>query len=179
MRSVALRPHLIWGPNDTNLIPTVVGRAKIGRLTRIGSGENLVDLTFIDDCVSAHILAMRALENTPAVVGGKAYFISQGDPVKMWVWINDVLAAHGLPPVRKSLSAKLAYRIASVMEVVAKALLLVGIRIKPLLTRFLVSEMSTHHYFNISAAKTDLGYQPSSSIAEAMRKTFGENRKVA
>jgi len=171
LRTVALRPHLIWGPNDTNLIPTVVERAKIGRLTRIGSGENLVDLTFIDDCVNAHILAMRALAERPEKVGGKAYFISQGDPVKMWGWIDEVLVAHGLPPVKKALSTKVAYTLASVMEVVAKALSLIGVRMKPLLTRFLVSEMSTHHYFNIARAKSDLGYHPSCSIAEAMRRT--------
>lgn len=179
LRTVALRPHLIWGPNDTNLIPTVVERAKIGRLTRIGSGENLVDLTFIDDCVNAHILAMKALENTPDTVGGKAYFISQGDPVKMWGWIDEVLIAHGLPPVSKAIPTTLAYGLASVMEVVANTLSLVGVQLKPLLTRFLVSEMSTHHYFNIAAARKDLGYQPSCSIAEAMKKTFGEIRKVA
>ncbi|MEY4668006.1 MAG: hypothetical protein RL518_705 [Pseudomonadota bacterium] len=171
-RAVALRPHLIWGPNDTNLIPTVVERARVGRLTRIGSGENLVDLTFIDDCVNAHILAMKALETTPDRVGGKAYFISQGDPVKMWSWIDEVLAAHGLPPVKKALSTQVAYALASVMEVVARALSLVGVRIKPLLTRFLVSEMSTHHYFNIVRAQKDLGYQPSCSIAEAMKRCF-------
>jgi nucleoside-diphosphate-sugar epimerase len=179
LRTVALRPHLIWGPNDTNLIPTVVERAKIGRLTRIGSGGNLVDLTFIDDCVNAHILAMKALESTPQNAGGKAYFISQGDPVKMWRWIDEVLAAHGLPPVQKSIPTPLAYGMASIMEVVANTLSLVGVQMKPLLTRFLVSEMSTHHYFNIAAAKRDFGYHPSCSIAGAMHKTFGESKKVA
>jgi len=179
LRTVALRPHLIWGPNDTNLIPTIVERARLGRLTRIGAGENLVDLTFIDDCVNAHILAMKALENTPEVVGGNAYFISQGDPVKMWGWIDEVLAAHHIPPVRKAISKGVASAIGAVMEVVAKASSPFGLRIKPLLTRFLVSEMSTHHYFNISRARQDLGYVPSCSISEAMKKTFGDNRKVA
>jgi nucleoside-diphosphate-sugar epimerase len=122
---------------------------------------------------------MKALENTPEVVGGHVYFISQGDPVKMWGWIDEVLTAHHLPPVRKAISKGSASAIGAVMEVVAKALSLVGLRIKPLLTRFLVSEMSTHHYFNISRARQDLGYVPSCSIAEAMKKTFGENRKVA
>jgi nucleoside-diphosphate-sugar epimerase len=122
---------------------------------------------------------MKALESTPESVGGKAYFISQGDPVKMWGWIDEVLVAHHLPPVRRAISKGLASVIGGVMEIVAKALSLLGIRIKPLLTRFLVSEMSTHHYFNISRARQDLGYSPSCSIAEAMRKTFGENKKVA
>lgn len=179
MHTIALRPHLIWGPNDTNLIPTIVERARAGRLMRIGEGANRVDLTFIDDCVAAHIAAMKALENSPEIVGGKAYFISQGDPVSMWGWINDVLAAHGLPPVSRALSTKKAYAIASVMEFGARALALVGIKVTPLLTRFLVSEMSTDHYFNITRAKRELGYRPSCSIAEAMKRTFGSNQKVA
>ena len=173
MHTVALRPHLIWGPNDTNLIPTILERARAGRLTRIGAGENKVDLTFIDDCVHAHILAMKALENSPDIVSGKAYFISQGDPVNMWQWINQVLAVHGLPPVTRSLSTQVAYALAAVMEFGANALSLIGIKITPLLTRFLVSEMSTDHYFNIIRAKKDLGYAPSCSIADAMTKTFG------
>lgn len=172
MHTVALRPHLIWGPNDTNLIPTILERARAGRLTRIGSGENKVDLTFIHDCVNAHILAMKALENSPDEVGGKAYFISQGDPVNMWRWIDEVLAAHGLPPVKRSLSTGVAYALASVMEFAAKALSRVGLKVTPLLTRFLVTEMSTDHYFNIARAKKELGYFPSCSIADAMKKTF-------
>lgn len=173
MQTVALRPHLIWGPNDTNLIPTILERARAGRLIRIGSGENMVDLTYIDDCVRAHILAMKALENTPDVVSGKAYFISQGDPVNMWQWINQVLAVHGLSPIKRALSTRVAYPLACAMEYGAKALSLVGIKVTPLLTRFLVSEMSTDHYFNIARAKRDLGYFPSCSIADAMEKTFG------
>ena len=173
LRTVSLRPHLIWGPNDTNLIPTVLERARAGRLTRIGKGDNLVDLCFIDDCVQAHILAMETLEKAPNRAGGKAYFISQGEPVSLWGWIDEVLVAHGLPKVQRSISAPVAHCIATVMEFVSKALGAVGVKITPLLTRFLVSEMATHHYFNISRAKEDLGYQPSCSIAVALEKTFG------
>lgn len=172
LRTVALRPHLIWGPDDTNLIPTVVERAKAGRLTRIGGGENLVDLTFIDDCVQAHIKAMEALIETPERVGGKAYFISQGDPVSLWGWIDQVLQANGLPPVKKSIPTQLADGLAIVMEFVARCLGRLGVSTTPLLTRFLVSEMATHHYFDISRAKRDFGYEPSCTIDEAMQRTF-------
>ncbi len=173
LRTVALRPHLIWGPHDTNLIPTIVARARCGKLTRIGSGENKVDLTYIEDCVQAHVAAMHTLETQPDKAGGKAYFISQGEPVEMWRWIDRVLAAHGLPPVSRSISTSVAMPLAVVIESVARALLLIGIEMKPLLTRFLVSEMATSHYFNISAAKRDLGYEPKFTIEEAMLKTFG------
>jgi nucleoside-diphosphate-sugar epimerase len=176
LRSVALRPHLIWGPGDTNLVPTVMERARIGRLTRIGSGENLVDLTYIDDCVQAHLLAMRQLEENPDLVGGKAYFISQGEPVRLWEWIDRVLVAHNVPKVTKSLPVGVAMTAARVLECGAKALLAIGIERQPLLTRFLVSEMSTSHYFNINRARRDLGFTPSVTIDQALSITFPEGK---
>jgi nucleoside-diphosphate-sugar epimerase len=176
LRTTALRPHLIWGPGDTNLVPTILERARRGRLTRIGDGENLIDLTYIDDCVTAHLLAMDALERTPERVGGKAYFISQGEPVKMWSWIDQVLIANGLNPVSKAIGARTAMTLAYVVEGACRFLLMFGIECKPLLTRFLVSEMYTSHYFNISRARNDLGYVPSYSVTRALEKTF---QKVA
>jgi nucleoside-diphosphate-sugar epimerase len=172
LRTVSLRPHLIWGPDDTNLIPTILERARAGRLTRIGKGENRVDVTFIDDCVQAHIVAMRALEEDKKQAHGKAYFITQGEPVKMWAWIDEVLAAHALPPLSKSISTKVAMGVAYVMETISKALLVCGVNKPPLLTRFLVSEMATDHYFSIEAAARDLGYTPRHTMKEAMGKTF-------
>lgn len=82
---------------------------------------------------------MKALETTPELVGGKTDFISQGDPVTMWEGIDDVLATHGLPPARRALPTRGNHALASVMGVIAKTLPLIGILIKPLLTRLLVS----------------------------------------
>lgn len=172
LRTVSLRPHLIWGPDDTNLIPTVVQRAQAGRLTRVGSGNNRVDITFIEDCVSAHLLAMKALESGNERVFGKAYFISQGEPVSMWDWIDEILAKHNLPAVNRSVSKPLATALASVCEVIASLGSVFGMTWKPLLTRFLVSEMATDHYFSIDAAKNDFGFEPAYSVAQAMEETF-------
>lgn len=173
LRTVALRPHLIWGPGDTNLVPTILERARAGRLTRIGDGSNLIDLTYIDDCVSAHILAMEALKADPSPCLGRAYFISQGEPIKMWSWIDEVLIRSDLPRVSRSIPVGLAYVLAYAMEGFASTVNLLGIDYTPLLTRFLVSEMATHHYFSIDAARRDLGYVPSCSVAEALERTFG------
>ena len=175
LRTVALRPHLIWGPNDTNLIPTILERAKLGRLTRIGDGSNLVDLTFIDDCVTAHLCAMRTLETKPDLAGGKVYFISQGEPTRLWSWIDQILKAHGLAPVVKSLSKRAATVLAYLMEGYAGALGLLGIETKPLLTRFLVSEMSTNHYFSIERARIDLGFTPAFTMEQAFKRTFTQS----
>jgi nucleoside-diphosphate-sugar epimerase len=173
LKTVALRPHLIWGPDDTNLIPTILERARAGTLKQIGDGTNKVDLTYIDDCVAAHILAMEALERGDRNVCGKVYFISQGEPVNMWGWINQVLAKNHLPKITRSVPKPVALVVAHLCELVAKLARVLGREYKPLLTRFLVSEMSTHHYFSIEAAKRDLGYYPKWTISSAMDHTFG------
>ncbi|MGI6523974.1 MAG: NAD-dependent epimerase/dehydratase family protein [Bdellovibrionota bacterium] len=167
LQTVVLRPHLIWGMGDTNLIPAVLEKARAGKLVCVGSGDNVVDLTFIKDCVTAHLCAAKALSTNP-VCRGKAYFISQGDPVKLWDWIDEILVRNGLPKVSKSVPYRLAYYGAGVMELLAK----IGLLKEPLFTRFLISEMATDHYFNIEAAKRDLGYLPSCSMAEALDLTY-------
>ena len=169
LRSIALRPHLIFGPGDTNLVPTILARARAGRLVQVGDGSNLVDLTFIDDCVEAHVLAAAALEERPSA-GGRAYFISQGTPVPLWAWIARVLELHGVAPVRRKISARLARALATVAETTWRTCRL---RSDPPLTRFLAEEMATDHYFDLSAARRELGYAPSLTVWEATERSFG------
>ena len=168
LRTIALRPHLIFGPGDTNLVPTILERARAGRLVQVGAGANIVDLTFIDDCVAAHLLAASALDEHPAA-GGRAYFISQGTPVPLWEWIGRVLSLHGVPPVRRRISAATARVLATAAETGWRACRLAS---DPPLTRFLAEEMSTDHYFDIGAARRDLGYSPSCTVWEATERCF-------
>lgn len=168
LRTLALRPHLIWGPGDTNLVPTIIKRARTGKLLRIGAGKNIVDTCFIDDCLQAHLLALNALESNPSSCG-RAYFISQGEPVNLWQWIDQILVLNGLPALKRSLAKAPAMILAGMMESLSR--LLPGNH-EPLLTRFLVSEMATNHYFCIDAARKELGYEPKYGVREAMEKTF-------
>lgn len=167
LRTIALRPHLIFGPGDTNLIPAILDKARKGRLVRVGDGSNLTDVTFIEDCVQAHLDAFDALLTNPEV-GGRAYFISQGEPVKMWEWINQVLACFGEPPVTRSIPVWLARLIGGLCETWASV---TGGAREPALTRFLVSEMATSHFFDLTAACRDLGYKPKYTVEEALEKT--------
>ena len=171
--TIALRPHLIWGPGDQNFVPTILERAKAGRLPQIGNGENLVDLSYIEDCVDAHLLAEAALDQNPAA-RGKVYFISQGEPVKLWEWIAEVLKRNNVAAVKKKIPAALGYGVASILELCSY--LRPG-RPEPIITRFLASEMATSHYFSIAAAKRDLGYNPKWTIAQALDATFGQLTK--
>lgn len=166
LATCALRPHLIWGPRDRHLIPRLLERARQGKLTRVGDGKNLVDMIYIENAAEAHLLAADAL-TLESPVGGRAYFISQGEPVNCWDWINDILTLVDLPPVRRSIPASVAWGLGAAME---RAYKLLGKESEPRLTRFLAAQLSTSHYFNISAAQRDFGYRPSVSTAEGMQR---------
>ena len=160
----ALRPHLIWGPRDRHLIPRLLDRARRGRLRRVGDGTNRIDTIYVDNAAAAHLQAADALV-PGAVLGGRAYFLSQGEPVNCWQWIDQVLALAGLPPVRGSISLAAAWRIGRMMELLYGSLRLSG---EPPMTRFLAAQLATSHYFDISRARRDFGYQPQLSMAEGM-----------
>jgi nucleoside-diphosphate-sugar epimerase len=170
LRTCAMRPHLIWGPGDTHLVPRLIARARSGRLRRVGDGTNLVDIAYVENVADAHLLAADALELPVAEAtspGGKAYFISQGEPVNCWQWIDEILALVDLPPVAKSVSLGTASRVGAVCEAAYRVL---GLKREPPMTRFLAAQLATSHWFDISAARRDLGYEPRVSTAEGMRR---------
>lgn len=162
--TIILRPHLIWGPRDNHLVPRIIKRAK--RLVRVGNGRNLVDTIFIDNAAEAHVAAADRLEINPGL-SGKIYFISQDEPMPAWDIINGILKAAGLEPVRRSIPHKMAWLIGALLECVYKIFNLKG---EPQMTRFLADELATAHWFDISAAKKDLGYAPRISTAEGFRR---------
>lgn len=166
LATVALRPHLIWGPGDNHLIPRILARARSGTLRRIGNGQNLVDCVYIDDAARAHLLAADRLA-PGAASAGRAYFISQGKPVPLWDLVNRILDAAGLPPVTRGLPTGVAYALGWFLE---KAHLLLRLESEPRMTRFLARELSTAHWFNIAAARRDLGYEPQVSLEEGLRR---------
>src|SRR5262249_30803731 len=100
-------------------------------------------------------------------VNGRAYFISQGEPVNCWGWIDEILALAGLPPVERSVSLSAAWYAGAACEAVYRVL---GIRSEPRITRFLAAELGTSHYFDIRPARSDFGYEPRVSTAEGMRQ---------
>ena len=166
----ALRPHLIWGPRDQHLIPRLLERARLGKLRQVGDGKNLVDMIYVENAAEAHLQAADALE-PGSPVAGKAYFLSQGEPVNCWDWINQILALAGLSPVKRKISARAAWRIGGVLELAYRTL---GLQSEPRMTRFLAAQLSTDHHFDISAAGQDFGYTPRVSTEEGMRRLAAE-----
>jgi nucleoside-diphosphate-sugar epimerase len=166
LATCALRPHLIWGPRDQHLIPRLLARARRGQLRQVGDGRNRIDMTYVENAASAHLAAAVALR-VDSAVGGKAYFISQGQPVNCWDWINEILRLAGLSPARRLISQRTAWRAGAVLESIYRLLRLRG---EPRMTRFLAAQLSTSHYFDISRARNDFGYEPRVSTEEGMRR---------
>ncbi len=167
LRTVALRPHLIWGPGDPHLVPRIVQRARRKRLRLVGSGEKRVDSTYIDNAANAHLLALDRLADGDNRCAGRAYFISNGEPLPMAELIDRILAAAGLPPVRRRIAPEVAYVMGGVFEAAYRLLRLDA---EPPLTRFVARQLSTAHWFDLTAAERELGYRPEVSIDEGMRR---------
>lgn len=179
LATVSLRPHLVWGPGDRNVVPRVLALARKGRLKIVGAGRNLVDCTHIENVVDAHLLAEQALARwsrvdppaagAPSGTGaggdprGRAYFITNGEPVVLWEWINELLRGVGAAELTRRVSLGTAYRAGAVLETLWRVLPLKG---DPPMTRFVAKELATDHWFRIDAARRDLGYVPRVSMAE-------------
>lgn len=162
----ALRPHLIWGPGDRHLIPRLIEKAKNKQLRRVGDGANLIDTIYVENAAQAHVAAAEAMhEGSP--VCGKAYFISQGDPVNCWGWINEILELAGLPRVRNAISFRAAYRLGHGLEILHETF---NLRSEPRMTRFLAAQLAKNHYFDISRARKDFGFSPRISNTVGMQK---------
>jgi nucleoside-diphosphate-sugar epimerase len=144
-----------------------MARARAGRLRIVGDGLNQVDMVHVENATDAHLLAEQALatcnllgyKTDPA---GRAYFITNGEPVRLWDWINALLTALGEPPVTRRVSLRTASALGAVCESLWHALPLRG---EPPMTRFIAAELAKDHWFNLSAARRDLGYSPRITMA--------------
>lgn len=163
LKTIALRPHLIWGIGDPHIVPRIIAKARSGRLRIVGDGKNKVDITHVENAADAHLHALDALLSGHP--GGQAYFISQGEPVVLWDWINELLRGVGLAPITRKVSFKKAYAIGSVLESYWKLTKREG---EPPMTRFVATELAKDHYYSINAAHTQLGYIPKVSTEDGL-----------
>ncbi len=164
LTTVALRPHLVWGPGDRHLVPRIIERGRAGQLRRVGSRTCLVDASYVDNVVDAHVAAATA---DPAQCGGNAYFIANDEPLPIADLVDRILAAGGLPPVTRTVPAPVAYAAGAVLETAYRVL---GKSDEPRMTRFVARQLSTAHWFDLSAAKRDLGWRPRVSTDEGMER---------
>ena len=165
LATVALRPHLIWGPGDPHLVGRLISRAEKGKLALVRGKQNMVDTTYIDNAVNAHICAAGHLD-FGSKCAGKAYFITNGEPMPMSHIINEILQAHGMAKINKTIPANALYVIGTLSEWIYT---LCNIRREPIMTRFIAKQLSCAHWYNITAARDELGYEPRISIKEGLQ----------
>lgn len=168
LATVALRPHLIFGPNDPHIFPKLIEKAKLGKLKIVGSGKNLVDVLYVQNAVDAHIQVFGKLE-IGSNVSGQTYFLGQEKPVVLWDFINEILVRHNLTKLNKSISGKSAYFLGWLFEKIYRAF---RIKTQPPMTRFISLQFSKSHFFDHSKAKKDFGYYPRVSVADALNRSI-------
>ena len=166
LKTCAIRPHLVWGPGDPHLVPRLLERGKSRKLKIVGAGSNMVDISYIDNVADAHILAAQNLDSH-ATAAGNAYFISQGEPVNLWKWINTLFAKLSIPPVRKRIGTRSAYMLGTLLEGI---FMLFKLGSEPPMTRFLAEQLALSHWFSITRARRDLGYEPNISTEEGLER---------
>ena len=166
LKTCAIRPHLVWGPGDPHLIPRLIARGKAKKLKQVGDGQNMVDISYIDNVAHAHILAAENLHST-ATAAGNAYFISQGEPVSLWNWINELFRELNIEPVTKKINARPAYVIGTLLEGIY---MWSGSGKEPPMTRFLAEQLARSHWFSIDNARKDLRYEPKVSTSEGLKR---------
>jgi nucleoside-diphosphate-sugar epimerase len=172
LRTCAIRPHLVWGPGDPHLIPRLIERGRSGQLRQVGAGDNLVDISYVDNVAHAHLLAADNLAGT-GTASGRAYFISQGKPVNLWQWIGELFSRLDIAPVRGKISYPMAYGIGALLE---GAYHLTGRQEEPRMTRFLAQQLAKSHYFSIARATDELGYRPLVTTEQGMERVLAEFR---
>lgn len=168
LTTVALRPHLVWGARDPWLLPRVIARHRIGRLRIVGDGQNLVSLTNVENAAAAHLQAAEALSpSSPAA--GRAFFVNDPEPVRLWPWINHVFAEVGLPELTSKVPYWLARSVGGLAEGVWS---LFGREGDPPMTRFVAAQLATSHTYDIAPAVAAFGYTPIVSAEEGLRRMF-------
>ena len=166
---VAVRPHLVWGPGDTQLVARIVDRASRGRLPLLGHGAALIDTTYIDNAASA---IAAALERAPEV-HGNAYVVTNGEPRPVAELLAGMCAAAGVPAPRWSVPAGVARAAGSVIEAVWRVRPGVD---EPPMTRFLAEQLSTAHWFDQRRTRADLQWTPAVSLDEGFERLAASYR---
>jgi len=155
---VAVRPHLVWGPGDPQLVGRIVARARAGRLPVVGTGAALIDTTYVDNAVDALV---AALDRAPQVTG-HAFVVSNGEPRPVAELVAAICAASGVAPPRIGVPAGVARAAGAAIELL--------VRRDPPMTRFLAEQLSTAHWFDQRSTRTALGWTPRVGLDEGFSR---------
>lgn len=168
LATVALRPHLIFGPGDPHILPRLVKMVKENRAKRVGLGKNVVDVLYVKNAADAHVKALSKL-SLRGPLSGKAYFLGQERPVVLWDFIDELLRSRKIPPIKKRISFEAAYVMGYGFEKAYRLLSLY--HREPPMTRFVALQLAKSHYFSHDNAKRDFAYHPEINLEDALRRT--------
>lgn len=174
LATISLRPHLIFGPGDPNLVPRLLAKADAGKLRIVGDGKSEVSLTYVGNAATAHVAAAEALADNPkSIASGRAFFVNNIEPVRLWDWINGLLEATGRQPVTKHVPTMMAYGAGATMEAFYKATGRTSLDQEPPITRFVARQLATSHSYDMEPFIQAVGgrYQEPTGLAEATRLT--------
>lgn len=167
LRVVAVRPHLVWGPGDTQLVARLADRARRGRLPLLGTGAVLVDTTYVDNAAAAMVAALARLDDPDGVVHGKAYVVTNGEPRPIAEILAGICLAAGAPAPTRHVPAALARAAGSLVEAAWRVRPGAD---EPPMTRFLAEQLSTAHWFDQRRTRADLAWTPAVSLDEGLRR---------
>ncbi|MCA9837223.1 MAG: NAD(P)-dependent oxidoreductase [Trueperaceae bacterium] len=163
LATISLRPRAIYGPGDSSILPRLLKRLEQGRLPILGDGQNLVDLSYVDNVVDAVLLAVDAPEHCL----GKKYNITNGEAVRLWDKIFTLCDLLHLKRPRRKVPKQLALVMARAMEIVYGSL---PRQPEPPLTRYTVGLLVHSMTLDISAAQKELSYEPRVSTDEGLER---------
>ncbi len=163
MSVVAIRPHLIWGPGDTQLVGRIVDRARKGRLAIVGSGTALIDSIYIDNAADALV---AAVDRAPRL-GGRAFVVTNGQPRPVRELVSRIVTAAGLTPPRR----KVPFQVARTGGLIAERLWAMrGADSEPPMTSFLAEQLATAHWFDQTESRAALDWEPKVSLDEGFER---------
>ncbi len=163
LKTVSLRPHLIWGPGDPHILPRLAAKARGGTLA-LPAPDKIIDTIFVENAAQAHVNALQELLGS-ARCAGKAYFVTNNEPMPQGEIIRKLLAAIGIDVKIRAVPVGLAKTAGALCETAWRTF---GLKSEPPVTRFSVEQLATAHWFDTSAATRDFGYTPEISIAEGL-----------
>jgi len=163
---VAIRPHLVWGPGDTQLVGRILERAAAGRLALVGGGRALVDTTYVDNAATALAAAADAIRPLGRCAG-KAYVVSNGEPRPIRELVEAFCVAAGVPFAPRDVPLSVARRVGSLIDRVWPRL---DLSEEPPLTRFLAEQLGTAHWFDQREVRADLGWAPAVTIDQGLAR---------
>ena len=162
-RVTAVRPHLVWGPGDPQIVARVQDRARRGRLPVVGTGAALVDTCYIDDAVGGIVAALERID----AAHGRAYVLTSGEPRPIGELFAAFCRAAGVAPPSRHVPVALAKLAGAVAEAVWRVR---PGEDEPPMTRFLAEQLSTAHWFDQRRTRADLQWRPEVGVTAGLAR---------